>query len=106
MLANKDENGDIIGGYITVSVRKDGELLVLSVKDNGIGMPQSTIDKIMLSENGALDNNQKGEHIGLCNIFARLRYIYQNDFMFEIESRAGLGTKIEIKISIEEKTDG
>ncbi len=100
VLANKDENGDIMGGYITVSVRKDGDLLVLSVKDNGIGMPQSTIDKIMLSENGALDNNRKGEHIGLCNIFARLRYIYQDDFTFQIESQAGMGTKIEIKISI------
>lgn len=100
VLANKDENGDVMGGYITVSVRKDGDLLVLSVKDNGIGMPQSTIDKIMLSENGALDNNRKGEHIGLCNIFARLRYIYQDDFTFQIKSQAGMGTKIEIKISI------
>ena len=100
VLANKDENGDVMGGYITVSVKKDGDLLVLSVKDNGIGMPQSTIDKIMLSENGALDNNRKGEHIGLCNIFARLRYIYQDDFTFQIESEAGMGTKIEIKISI------
>lgn len=100
VLANKDENGDVMGGYITVSVKKDGDLLVLSVKDNGIGMPQSTIDKIMLSENGALDNNRKGEHIGLCNIFARLRYIYQDDFTFQIESQAGMGTKIEIKISI------
>ena len=106
VLANKDENGDIIGGYVTVSVKKDGELLVLSVKDNGIGMPQSTIDKIMHSENGTFDNNRKGEHIGLCNIFARLRYIYKNDFTFNIESKAGIGTKIEIRISIKEKTDG
>lgn len=100
VLANKDENGDIIGGYITISVRKAEGLLVLSVKDNGIGMPQSTINKIMLSENGALDNNQKGEHIGLCNIFARLQYIYKNDFTFHIESKAGLGTNIEIKIDL------
>jgi sensor histidine kinase YesM len=101
VLANKDENGDIIGGYITISIKEVDRLLILSVKDNGIGMPQSTIDKILLSENGALDNNQKGEHIGLCNIFARLRYIYKNDFTFKIESQAGLGTNITIKIKLD-----
>ncbi|MDF2632107.1 MAG: hypothetical protein K0Q85_703, partial [Caproiciproducens sp.] len=33
VLANKDENGDIIGGYITISVKEADRLLVLSVKD-------------------------------------------------------------------------
>ena len=101
VLANKDENGDIIGGYITISIRKEANLLVLSVKDNGIGMSQSSIDKIILSENGALDNNRNGEHIGLCNIFARLRYLYKTDFGFSIKSEPGCGTKIEIKIDVD-----
>ncbi|GEM_PF-820017 len=103
ILANKDENGDIIGGYITISIRKEENLLVLSVKDNGVGMSQSTIHKIMLSENGALDSNQNGEHIGLCNIFARLRYLYKDNFGFHIESRPGCGTEIEIRLDLEYK---
>lgn len=106
VLANKDENGDIIGGYITISIQKEANQLVLSVKDNGIGMSQSTIDKIILSENGALDNNQNGEHIGLCNIFARLRYLYQTDFGFHIESKPDFGTKIEIKIDLDYEKKG
>ena len=101
VLANKDENGDIIGGYITISVRKADGRLILAVKDNGIGMPQSTIDNSMLSENGALDSNQLGEHIGLCNIFSRLQYIYRKNFTFHIESETGVGTNIEIKIDFE-----
>ena len=76
---------------------------MLSVKDNGVGMSQSTIHKIMLSENGALDSNQNGEHIGLCNIFARLRYLYKDNFGFHIESRPGCGTEIEIRLDLEYK---
>lgn len=98
VLANKDENGDIIGGYITVTATETNGFLLLSVKDNGVGIPQSIIDKIMQSENGVLDNTKKGEHIGLCNILARLRYIYKNDFTFLITSKVGAGTEITIKI--------
>lgn len=100
ILANKDENGDIIGGYITITAKESDGFLVLSVKDNGIGMPQSTIDKVMQSENGSLGNNTLGEHIGICNILARLRYIYKNEFSFSIEGKEDLGTEITIKIGI------
>jgi sensor histidine kinase YesM len=100
VLANKDENGDIIGGYITITAKESDGHITLSVRDNGIGMPQAIIDEVMKSENGALGNNTLGEHIGLCNILARLRYLHKNEFIFIIESKEGMGTEITIKFKI------
>jgi two-component system, sensor histidine kinase YesM len=40
----------------------------------------------------------KGTSIGLRNVLGRLKLYYGEDFSFQIESKKGIGTKIQLSI--------
>ncbi len=76
------------GGIIYIrSSRRNGRLL-LEVRDNGVGIPQSTLDRIF----------QQG--IGISNVHERLRVLYGSEFSFQIDSSPGEGTSIQIAIPL------
>jgi two-component system CheB/CheR fusion protein len=49
---------------IIISTKKENGYVLLSVKDNGIGIPESDFDKVF-SMYGRLDKNTEGQGIGL-----------------------------------------
>ena len=76
------------GGIIHIrSSRRNGRLL-LEVRDNGVGIPQKTLQHIY----------QQG--IGISNVHERLRVLYGAEFTFQIDSSPGEGTSIQIGIPL------
>jgi sensor histidine kinase YesM len=53
ILLNIDEEGNNIAGKIKISVSKDNGRITIKVTDNGIGMPQETIDRYFSTDKSA-----------------------------------------------------
>ncbi len=74
------------GGQIQLrTTTRDGRL-VIEVEDNGAGISEEKMPHVYV------------EGIGLSNVRERLRVLYGNGFLLEIQSRMGEGTLIRIEV--------
>ncbi|HCS72368.1 MAG TPA: hypothetical protein DIW17_00635 [Clostridiales bacterium] len=91
-------NSDIEKGEIYISAALESEIIHLSVKDNGIGMDQATISKIM--SYGEVHNKEYSKFggYGLRNVIDRLRLYYSNEANIVISATPNVGTEINIII--------
>ena len=78
---------------ITVIVRPFGEDICIEVEDNGIGMTEEMVDKILKE-----DIETDRPHIGIKNVNDRIKLRFGNQYGLSIESTANVGTKIKIII--------
>lgn len=78
---------------IEISAFLNGGELLISIKDNGEGIPPEKLEKILEGETGVL-NAQKS--IGLRNINERIKLAYGNEYGLKIESELGRFTIINI----------
>lgn len=89
-------------GKILLRVFNDGDDVVISVKDNGTGMNQEMIDKVL---KGELSDEEKpapaGAHgIGMDNVIKRLRLYTNNEECITIVSEGeGKGTETVIRFN-------
>lgn len=82
-------------GEILIRVKKEEDLLVLSVEDNGIGMSEEEVSLLLT------DSNRKRKHgsgVGLVNINNRLQILFGKEYGLFIESEPDEGTKVSIRI--------
>jgi two-component system sensor histidine kinase YesM len=89
VLGKGTENGDI-----TISAKILNEDLFIYVTDNGIGIPEEIIDKIL---SGDIDS-KKGSGYGLKNIDQRIKLYYGENYGLTFRSEVRKGTEVEIKI--------
>lgn len=76
-------------GQVIVDVIQKNDLIEISVKDDGVGMEQSTIEALY-------NNSLPCDKVGLNNVHQRLMYFYGTGL--EIESVLGRGTEVKIRI--------
>ncbi len=91
-------------GKILVRVYRDGNEVVISVKDNGTGMNQEVIDRILKGEFGEEEKPAPaGAHgIGMDNVIKRLRLYTNNEECINIVSDGeGMGTETIIRLNAE-----
>ena len=94
ILENKDENGEILGGCITITAHQEEGEIVLSIEDNGAGMSRERLDEILNQSKGRI----RGAHIGIRNIRERIKYIYGESYNLEISSKERQGTKVVVRL--------
>jgi two-component system, sensor histidine kinase YesM len=87
-------------GSIKVGIRMEGAVLVISVKDDGIGIPGSTVRKLL--EPHTHDYQLSSKVMGLENVIQRCYFFYpgQGD-VISIDSVEGMGTDVVIRIHTE-----
>lgn len=74
------------GGTIRLRIRRAESRLVLTVEDDGVGIPDAKLATLL--EQG----------IGVSNVSERLKVLFGNDHKMNIDSQPGRGTRIEIEI--------
>ena len=79
-------------GRIDVRVRSDGEDIVFSVQDNGVGMSEEQIEAIM--QHGPTDRTG----IGIKNVNDRLKIYFGKSYGLHITSEPDIGTCVEIRM--------
>lgn len=91
---------------ISVSLCKTEGGWSVSVKDNGCGMDaeQLSLLRRSISEPEILPDADRKNHIGLKNVYQRLRLFYGAEGSLHIESEPGLGTQITMTFPTEIRT--
>ena len=88
------------GGVITIRCHVDGDYALVEVSDNGKGMTQERIDRILALEETGDAIVARSARIGLNNIVERLRIAYSNRDVIDIKSN-GDGTTVRIRLPLE-----
>ena len=87
--------------YITLSLYREGDEACLCVDDNGIGIPQDTIEKILSRDLKPSESSRDSNGVGLANVITRLEMYYDKAGIFEMESDGeNMGTRVTIRIPI------
>ena len=84
------------GGAITVGAREEDDLLILYVRDDGIGMSAERLAQIRegLTEQAP----EKSAIYGLYNVNERIRLDFGEEYGLSIDSEEGTGTTVEIRL--------
>lgn len=83
------------GGVVTIEIFSREELLYIRVRDNGKGMSRETLQDL---QEKLKNPTITGEHIGICNVAARLKLRGGADF--ELTSKENAGTSIEMRMPL------
>lgn len=94
-VANMDD------GYIKLSAREKSGTLILSVQDNGIGIPQDVLDWL-----NDPDRDVPGGHLGLKNVDRIVRLYYGGDYGISAYSAAGEGSLVELRLPMNKEGNG
>lgn len=93
-------------GQIKLSLYREGEYACISVADNGIGVSQEMIEKIMHREVTASDVSSDSNGVGLSNVITRLKLFFGRDDIFTIQSEGeNRGTQTVIRIPCESRRE-
>ncbi len=84
-------------GRIIIRVEAAGEDLLITIEDNGVGMDEEVIEKILGNSEDA-GSGGKMRKIGMPNVIKRIRYICGENYGFKIESRINEYTRFIIKL--------
>lgn len=91
------------GGVISLSVWQEEERTVICVKDNGSGMSQETIRRLL---DGPEQTHKGSGGIGFHNVLMRLRLFYsRNDVLDIFSDGEGCGTEIRVYMPREIKKE-
>ena len=94
-VANMDD------GYIKLSAREKSGTLILSVQDNGVGIPQDVLDWL-----NDPDRDVPGGHLGLKNVDRIVRLYYGGDYGISAYSAVGEGSGVEVRLPMNQEGNG
>lgn len=83
-------------GKIAIRSRYENGNALITIEDNGVGMTQELIEKVLSGEYRSKGFKNTG--IGINNADQRLQYCYGSEYRLKIESELTKGTKIIIRI--------
>jgi two-component system, sensor histidine kinase YesM len=91
-------------GIISIKIYKENEEVIkFRIADNGVGMDDNTIAKIMKWDNK--ESKGKFINIGLHNINERIKLFFGSGYGIKIDSKPGMYTIVEITIPVIEGDD-
>ena len=83
-------------GYIHVNGEKDGGVIRLTVRDNGVGMDGTELEELKQEINRPCKETEKG--FGLANVNERIHMYFGDQYGIRMQSEKGKGTIVEITI--------
>lgn len=89
-------------GIINVCGKKVGDRIILSVSDNGMGIPDDEIGFLLKNTNRI---RKRGSGVGLVNVNNRIKILFGGQYGLYIESELDEGTTVYINIPAIEYTE-
>ena len=91
------------GGKITIRGWMEGEDILFSVEDNGVGMEHAKCERLKACLKGGNTDALQEIGYGLYNVQKRVRLYYSGRCGLSIESKAGEGTTVTLRIRGEKR---
>ena len=92
---------DIIeDGEVVIEVSRLNDEIMISVSDNGTGMPADELEKLIL--NDFRMSSDERSHLGLYNVTRRLKAFYGDGVRIIVNSLEECGFEINIQIDLKE----
>lgn len=89
------------GGVIHVSYFREDQKLIIRVSDNGIGMSEKKIEKIL-----SCNQSINAGHIGIYNIQERIHLYFGDEYGIQVQSQENLYTRFEVTLPLLTESDG
>ncbi len=92
------------GGEVAIAACRDGQQVIITVHDDGVGIPSEQLERLLDTDNTDLLESGEADQtggIGLKNVNARLIALYGQEHGLKIWSRPGEGTRITMTIPCE-----
>lgn len=86
-------------GLITIQIAHEMDEIVFVISDNGMGMSE---DKLAELQSYFSESEQMGDHVGMKNVYTRLRICYGEEFSYAMESEPGNGTRVILRLPMKE----
>ena len=83
-------------GCIHIHGEKEGEIIRLTVRDDGVGMDEEELEQLRQQIEKPCQETEKG--FGLANVNERIHMYFGYEYGMKIESEKGKGTTVEIVI--------
>lgn len=87
-------------GYIKLSAREEEGTLILSVQDNGAGIPPEILDRL-----NSDDMEMPAGHLGLRNVDRIVCLYYGADYGISASSTPGKGSCVELRLPMTERSE-
>ena len=104
IVLHRDENGRLIPGKIWIDFSISDQTMITTIRDNGIGMSQESIQKYFYDLPSDKEDERKidpREHIGIYNIRMRMKYLYGDQFEIYAKPREEGGLEIILKFPVQ-----
>lgn len=82
-------------GEINIAITKTSLGLRFVIEDDGVGIPEARLIQL---QNDMASGTSMGEHVGIENIYYRLKLYYKDQFHMKIESEEEIGTTVTIDL--------
>ena len=82
-------------GEIVVAGERNGRDIILSVKDNGIGMAEEEVEHILTDGERI---SKHGSGVGLVNVNNRIQILFGKEYGLKVESEPDEGTIVSIRM--------
>lgn len=86
-------------GLIKIHIFSRGNVLYISIRDNGIGISKENIARLLTDTSRVSKNYMSG--IGLPNVDRRIKLVYGQEYGLEIESEVGVYTCVTVSLPLE-----
>jgi signal transduction histidine kinase len=94
--ATRDKFGDRAGGVVEIAAGVDGEQILVSVTDNGVGMTEQQAE--LIREGRAETSRSDGHGLGMRFVH---RECLENGYDLEVASTLGEGTRFTVQIPLQ-----
>lgn len=91
-----ERSSDVIQISVRTYMDPARERIFIEVADDGVGIPEETLR--LLPNLLPAQHSSPGSRFAMKNIYDRLRLTYHDDFIFQIDSKLGEGTLVQISI--------
>lgn len=91
------------GGLITISLQTTEKRVIITVKDNGVGMPQAKVNlinqKLEKVKVGYISEEKRSKGgIALRNVAQRIKLLFGEEYGLQLYSTQGVGTEVVINL--------
>ncbi|WP_312886276.1 sensor histidine kinase [Paenibacillus plantarum] len=85
-------------GIINIHAKRCGDVLEITIKDNGIGMDEQLASSLLSTSRPLLHAEGNGSSYGLYNVNERIKLMAGSDYGLTVRSRLGEGTVVIVRL--------